>query len=465
MIDNTIRYIFEVSFKIYAWIFKAIFKCFEYLIGSFKTKEIHGSAKWAGKLNTFAFLNAKNDGLVINGLDRLDLKHSFNHMAVIAPTGAGKTTGYIIPNVLQLNHSMLITDPSGEIYQKTRKHLRQKGFKLKTINPNDLKHTHFYNPLAKVKTDTEIKKISDILITNAYPEPKGDQEFWNNAARNIINIVIRVLKKGDPKKNNLAGVRNLLQLYGSSQFDQTVAQNAVQSTLNEFLGFERQDTKVKQGAISTAKYALEPFSDPDLCQLTEIDTIRYEDLRNRLTAIFVIVPEHEISYYSFLLSMMYTQIFNFCATMHPGSKNFPVFFLMDEFGNSGKIPNFETLITTLRKRSCSISIILQDLKQVTKIYGKDSDSTIINGGCTGKIFFPGLGIETCTQIEKMLGQKTVNQSTEFGKKQMIGRSLYTADEVRRMRPDEAIFFYGNRPPIKLKITPYYNNNSFQSRIP
>jgi len=456
------RYIIEASFKIFFGICKAIFKCFEYLLGSIKTKEIHGSAKWSGKLSTFKFLNSKNDGLVIDGINRLDLKHSFNHMAVVAPTGAGKTTGFIIPNVLSLNHSMLITDPSGEIYQKTRKHLRQKGFKLKTINPNDLNHTHFYNPLSKVKTDTEIKKISDILVTNAYPEAKGDQEFWNNAARNIINIIIRVLKNGDPKYNNLAGLRNMLQMYGSNQFDQTVAQYADQFTLIEFSGFERQDKKVKLNAISTAKYALEPFSDPDLCQLTEKDSLRYEDLRKKLTAIFVIVPEHEISYYSFLLSMLYTQIFNYCATMSTGSHNLPVFFLLDEFGNSGKIPNFETLITTLRKRNCSISIILQDLKQITKTYGKDCDSTIINGGCTGKIFFPGLAIDTCIQVEKMLGQKTVNQSTEFGKKQMIGRSLNTADEIRRMRSEEAIFFYGNRYPIKLKMTPYFKNSSFRS---
>jgi len=438
-----VRSIFKFIAVIFVWMF------------NFKTRKIHGSAKWAGPILKKKLLNLSNDGLVIDGINRINLENSFRHCAIIAPTGAGKTSSYIIPNVLQLSHSMVITDPSGEIYTNTCQTLSHKGFDIRCINVQNFSKSHFYNPLSRANTETDVKKLTEILIRNAYKKNDNNgQEFWNNQAKSILNIIIRVVLKEAPKYRNLYNVRQLLNMYGLTKFESIVQNNADNNTYNEFLGFENQDEKVTSGAISTAKAALEPFSDTKLCQMTSKETLQFEDIRNKPVAIFLIIPEHEIRYYSFLCSLLYSQLFNYCSKNF--SKNMlPVFFLLDEFGNIGNIPDFETYITTLRKRACSISIILQDIKQIKKNYGADSDSTIINGGCTGKLFFSGLGIETCKYVENLLGKQTIYDFDISGKRQKVGRSLLTADEIRRMKKNEAIYVFGNQSPVKLKITPYY----------
>jgi type IV secretory pathway TraG/TraD family ATPase VirD4 len=439
-----------------------------------KSKDIYGSSEFLSAGEKKKILNKHNKGLVLDGINRLSEELSFRHLLLVAPTGAGKTSTYIMPNLLSINSesSVVITDPSGEIFNKTSGYLSSKGYKIKVVNVSDLKSSLKFNPLYRANSHTEIKKISEILVNTAFSANGGDQKFWNDGAKNIINILIRCLKKCDNLYYNLHNLRHLLNSFGKdgTKINDFIAKLTVDdlATFNEYKGFISNDEKVVQGMIATAKTSLDKFSDPGLCELTCEESLNFESMREEKTIIYIIVPEHEVKYYGFFLSLLYTQIFDFCMKLPEENKKYlPIYFLLDEFGNMSSIPSFSNLITTLRKRKCSCSLVLQDIEQLNNIYGKSDASTIVNGGCTSKIFLPGLSLATCEEVERILGKKTILYS-EGGthaigtdannvRDMRTGRSLLTSDEIRTMKDNQAIFIHGNKKPILLKTKPYYKN--------
>lgn len=441
-------------------------------------KDIYGSARFLKGIGRYLLLNSRNKSLVIDGKRKISKEMSYRHLVMIAPTGTGKTTSYIIPNVLNLQASAVITDPSGEIYNKTAGYLQTQGFNIKTINVRDIGNSFYFNPLHRASTFTEIKKVSEVLINSAFPGSRGDQSFWNDSAKNILNVLIRCLKNEKTEHQNLHNLRYLLNTFGSdgSPLNDFVARNTIddQLTRDEFKGIISNDEKVIQGAVATAKTSLDKFSDPELCELTAKETLNFETLRTEKTVLYLIIPEHEIQYYGFFLSLLYSQIFSMCMDLPKDDKPYlPIYFLLDEFGNMGKLPSFSNIITTLRKRKCSCSLVLQDIEQINNIYGKSEASTIVNGGCSSKIFFPGLSLQTCEELERTLGKATIRymesgthkigEETDTARDMTVGRSLLTADEIRTMNDNQAVFITGNKRPVMLKMKPYYRNRTLIAR--
>jgi type IV secretion system protein VirD4 len=211
--------------------------------------------------------------------------------------------------------------------------------------------------------------------------------------------------------------------------------------------------------LSTARAAVELWADADICRLTARNTLDLSRLRKRPTALYVIVPEHQIRYFGLLINLFYSACFAECLKSS-SSEDLPVFFFLDEFGNLGHVNNIAAIITTLRKRRCSISLILQELSQLEAIYGKDEARTIFSGGCGNKLYFSGLDLETTTYIERTLGKNT-EYDTPFGgmddRARTLAVPLMSADQIRMLRNDEAVLISGRERPIKLRMPPYFRN--------
>lgn len=409
-----------------------------------------------------------NDGLLIDGnKKRLSQKESFNHLALISRTGGGKTTSFVLPNIYKLANekcSMVITDLSGEIFEKTSGYLKNKGYKIYVLDPKNLDESIRYNPLEYANDSMSIDMVSDILISSSgLKGNRADDKIWSDGAKNFISILIKLLKSTEDKKYiNLANVRYMLNNFGANgePLNEFVKRYADDKTFNEYVGFVNGNEKTIQSFISTANIALSPIGINDnLEKLTYSHNIDFKNLRKEKSVIYIRVEQQYQEQYSFLLNLFYSQLFNEMMEKLPLRNDLPIYCLLDEFGNMN-IPKFSSIITTIRKYKVSISIIIQNINQLNEIYSVNKAKTILDGGIASKLIFSGADLDLASNLEKMFGQTRKLEKTAKGEYVYENVNVMSISEIRTMKDDEALFVYSNKKPLKLKIKPYYKDFMF-----
>lgn len=423
-------------------------------------------ARFLGYFERRKILHGGNAGLVLDGNhDRLSPNDSFRNCLVVATTGGGKTSSFIIPNILRLDHaSLVITDPSGALYEKTSGDLRRRGFEVLALDPLRLDRSVRYNPLATANTQRAMGEVSHILARSGSTDP-SEGGFWLAGAEDIITILIRCLKNYPNQEYcNLANLQYLLNNMGDgSGLSDFVVKYADNPTYQQYKGFVSSAENTMQGFVSTAKTSLKSLLDPDLAELTARSSFDFADLRKKKTALFLIIPQNRISYYAFLMNLFYTNLFHYCLEdMEITDRSPPVYFLLDEFGHLN-IPSFSSLITTTRARRISISIILQSLSQLEARYGKHDAHTIVNGGISTRLFFSGLDIETTDMLQKVLGVRRHEILDADERRHIKDDNLLDSADIRTMDDDEALCLLANKRPLKLTITPYFRQSDMVKR--
>ena len=408
-------------------------------------------------------LSIFNTGLVIDGKNKISLQRSMQHAVVLAPSGMGKSTSYVIPNLLSLKHaSAVVTDPSGELYTLTAPYLQKKNFIVRTLDFRSAKPSFQYNPLHRAASFTDIQKISSILI-DATLQSNAENSFWNDSAKSLLALLIRYLRLSQEKAPTLL---QLFTLVNQLSFKRKAIEKKMLTVFSDsdfsiYKAFISQEERIISNVLSTIKTALSKLSDPQIAHLTAQETLCFESLRTQKTVLFLIVPEHEMTYYSFLLTLFYTQLFQFAMALPKKDKPYlPLFFFLDEFAALNKIDQFPMFINTMRKRSCSCSIILQEMRQLTSIYGPNDAAAIAFGGCSNHIYFPGLGIDTCLQLEKILGSTFVKTDPN---KIPQKKPLMTVDQIRTM-DGKALFITSNKRPILVKIRPWFKQWKLRRKV-
>lgn len=411
-----------------------------------------------------------NDGLLLDGKNkRLTQKESFNHLALISRTGGGKTTSFVLPNVYKLANekcSMVITDLSGEIFDKTSGYLGRQGFKIYVLDPSNLTESIRYNPLEYAKDSMSIDLISDILISSAgLKGTKAEDKIWSDGAKNFISILIKVLNATNNKRYiNLANVRYMLNNFGiaGEPLDEFIKKHADDKTFNEYKGFVNGNQKTVQSYISTASIALSPIGINDnLEKLTYSHSIDFKKLRAEKSVIYIRIEQQYQEQFSFLLNLFYSQLFNEMMKTIPKEQDYPVYCLLDEFGNMN-IPKFSTVITTIRKYKVSISIILQNINQLYEKYSINSAKTILNGGITNKLLYSGIDNDLARELETMFGTKESLKQQANGEHYYKNESVMSASEIRTIKDSEAIYLHASKKPLKFIIKPYYRDLMYKS---
>lgn len=433
---------------------------FRWLFGIVRST-IHGDARWMAAGEKRRAYSRRNQGLVLSPRHRMSLGDSFANLVLVAPTGSGKTTRFVVPNVLDATGSVVVTDPSGEIFERTSGHMHSRGYRIQALRPSDLDRSLRFNPVHRCRSPQQLRQLATILGQNG--STAGSDPFWTTTAVNLIYIGLSALTNlDDPRHRNLANLRWVLNHMGGGNergvhwfFSKHLKDDQL---FSEYLAFCAQDSRVMASILSSARACLELWSDPDVCRLTARDNIAIEDIRKVPTVFYLIVPEHRVRYFSIVLNLFYSTCFSECLENRPAPDDLPVFFLLDEFGNLGKINDFASVVTTLRKRKCSISIILQELSQLTAIYGQHEARTIFAGGCASKLFFSGLDLETSRYIEGMLGENTEYDSMFGGISEharTVGVPLLRSDQVRMLKAKEAVLISGRNRPAKLAVPPFF----------
>jgi type IV secretory pathway TraG/TraD family ATPase VirD4 len=411
-----------------------------------------------------------------------------NNILIVGGAGTGKSRFFIKPNVLQMNASYVITDPSGEMIFSLGKTLKEHGYKIKIFNISDMGHSNCYNPLNYIRDEAGVNMLIQCLITNTTQgEGGGDNQFFVDAEKLLYSACIFYLLDFcyDDTKKNFAGVMNMINASSVNEQDPNakspldmlfdkLPQNSL--AWKYYKAFKQAAGKTLKSIIISCVTRLQPFMTPQVVNLTKRDDLDLGQIGNEKTALFIITPQADRTY-SFLASMLYSQLFE--TLYHIGEKqkangeseqlHVPVRCMMDEFANIGEVPEFPSKLATMRKYNISAAIVLQDISQIEAMY-QDNWKTLV-GNCSTIVFLGTQEPNTLKYFSDMLGKKTVtNKSRNSGKGgdsgsyQQTSREVMTPDELGRMSSDECIVFTQNRRPVrdkkyKYETHPYYSQTA------
>lgn len=448
---------------------------------NYRRTEEYGSAKWANPntvckkyANKDYFANKVFSQNVRMGLDGKKHRRNLNTV-VIGGSGAGKTRFYAKPNIMQCNTSFVVLDPKGEIIRSVGYLLEENGYEVKVIDLIDMSKSLGYNPFHYIQSDKDVLKLITNLIRNTTPKGSSTNDpFWEKSETALLEALMLYLYHYAPEdEQNFTMVMEMLN-YAEVKEDE----EDYESPLDElFKRLEMIDSNslalkqykiYKQAAGKTAKsilisvgVRLAAFNLEELASLTKYDEMELEQIGERKTALFAIIPDND-STFNFIVGMLYTQLFQMlyyqADYVHGGELPVPVHFLMDEFANVALPDEFDKLLSTMRSRQIFVSIILQNLAQIKALY-KDSWESIL-GNCDETYYLGGNEQSTHKYISELLGKETLDTNT-YGKSegrsgnystnyQQTGRELLTADEVRLLDNNYGLLFIKGERPIKDK---------------
>jgi len=439
----------------------------------------HGSAKWGDSAAICKKYRDNNftDNKILTQNVRIGLdgrKHRRNlNILVVGGSGAGKTRFYAKPNVMQANTSLVILDPKGEIARDTGFLLEQKGYEVRILDLINMERSHCYNPFVYLKEDNDVQR----LVTNLFKAttPKGAQTqdpFWDTAASMLLLALIFYLKYEAPEdEQNFPMVMEMLRAgdvredndeYQSpldELFDRLEMRDQNHIALKYYRDYHSGSAKTLKSIQITLSARLEKFNLESLSSLTITDELELGTLGEKKVALFALVPDNDSSF-NFLISILYTQLFQqlFYTADHKYGGSLPghVHFVMDEFANVSLPDDFDKILSVMRSRGVSVSIILQNLAQLKALFEKQWESII--GNCDEFLYLGGNEQSTHKYVSELLGKETLDTNT-YGKStgrsgnystnyQQTGRELLTPDEVRMLDNQYALLFVRGERPVQ-----------------
>ncbi|MBP6977633.1 MAG: type IV secretory system conjugative DNA transfer family protein [Lentimicrobiaceae bacterium] len=435
-----------------------IFEALEFIFEISKKKKEYNS--------TFAppgiLLSSYNYGFCLTGKRKLTKKDCYQNALIVGGTGTGKTSVVLIPSLFTMRDSLVIHDPSGELFIKSAGYLKQKGFKIKVLNFANPQNSSGYNPLIRAQNSSDIHKVASLLVENGLGGKTKDP-FWNTQAAALLAMLITIIKKQAVEFQNLYNVRQLLNSLGGNpeSIDALFSEYADDVLFTEYKSFIAYDDKVVSGVIATCKAALQIFSDDYVAKVTSKDNLDFLEFRKKPTALYIQNSVADQKYYSVLTSLFFEQFFAFLLGRFPEKQEKDIFLLIDE-ASSLNLPTLPLAVANVRKHRSGIMLLVQDFNQLIHHYGKyDADG--IRSNCFAKMYFTGASLETTKELEQTLGR----YQYEDDKKRTVIRPLMTNDEIRTMNVKRALLVCGHHPPILARLKPYYKNGKYLnfSKIP
>ena len=438
---------------------------------NYRRGEEHGSAKWgdARQLCKKYADKDKQQNIILTQNTRIGLdgrKHRRNlNVMVVGGSGAGKTSFFAKPNIMQANTSFVVLDPKGEILRDTGGLLEKQGYDIKVLDLINTEKSHGFNPFVYLRDDKDVLRLVSNLIRNTTPKgAQSNDPFWERAETALLEaLILYLVNEAPPEEKNFPMVMEMINAAEVKEEDEEYA-----SVLDEL--FERlamndpEHLAVKQyhifklAAGKTAKsilislgVRLEKFNLPQIASVVNHDELDIPSLGERKTALFAIIPDSDSSL-NFIIGMMYSSIFQelYYIADHVYGGRLPVHVhcVMDEFANIALPDEFDKLLATMRSREFSVSIIIQNIAQLKALFEKQWESII--GNCDEFLYLGGNEDSTHELVSKKLGKTTIDTNTYGQSKgrngnystnwQISGRELYTPDEVRMLDNRYALLF-------------------------
>ncbi len=392
-------------------------------------------------------------------------------------SGSGKSASYSIPNAFQMLGSYVFTDPKGELYDRTAGFLKQNGYDIKVLNLVNPENSDGYNPLAHISSELDVDVIANTIIKGQKSEGGGSDPYWDDMAEMLLKALMYYLIAARPEEEqNLASCSEMVRAANSNGGGNLLTELINQLPYDHparmyYKSIEIAPEKTYGSILSSLQSKLGKFDSKEIAEVTSTDTINFSDIGTKKTAVYVISSDTHTAY-DFLLTIFFAQmiqqLYNY-ADENGGKLKTPVFFILDEFANIGKIPDFDKKISTSRSRGISFSVILQNLDQLEAVYEKSHET--IMGNCDTHVFLGSNSFKTVEYFSKALGEKTITRGSKSVNRdkndqrsgystsdQIMGRALMTPDELRRMDNDLCIIYEKGLKPVKARKYYYFETN-------
>ena len=455
---------------------------------NYRKGEEHGSAKWGDAAAVNRKYRQKPD--CMNKILTQNVRIGFNaqrhrrnlNILIIGGSGAGKTRFFVKPNIMQAagngaEFSMILTDPKGELALSTGRMLEEEcGYQVRILDLIHPYQSHCYNPFVYLRDDNDVQRLVTNLFKATTPPGSTTQDpFWDNAAQMLLMALVFYLKYEAPEdEQNFAMVMEMLRA-GEVDEDDSKMPSALDTlffdlrktdpdhiALKYYDAYHSGSGKTLKSIQITLASRLDKFNLDSIASLTITDELDLWRIGEEKTALFAIIPDNDTSF-NFLVSILYTQLFQqlfeVADKKYGGSLPVPVQFIFDEFANISLPTDFDKILSVMRSRGVSVSIILQNLAQLKALFEKQWESIV--GNCDEFVYLGGNEKETHKYVSELLGKETIDTNT-YGKStgrngnystnyQNTGRELMTPDEVRMLDNRYALLFIrGERPVMDLK---------------
>ena len=446
---------------------------------NYRKGEEHGSAQWGDPAAVDRKYHQRPDTAnklltqhVRIGIDGRKHRRNLN-VLVCGGSGAGKTRFYCKPNIMQANTSFVVLDPKGEIIRDTGGLLEKKGYEVRVLDLINMEKSHCYNPFRYITSDNDVQK----LVTNLFKSttPKGSQSsdpFWDTAASMLLLALIFYLKYEAPEEEqNFPMVMEMLRAGDVSEEDESYyspldslfydleMRQPDHIAVKYYKAYHSGSAKTLKSIQITLAARLEKFNLESMAMLTATDELDLSSMGERKVALFALIPDNDTSF-NFLVSILYTQLFQqlfyTADRKYGGSLPVHVHFCMDEFSNVSLPDDFDKILSVMRSRGVSVSIILQNMAQLKALFEKQWESIV--GNCDEFLYLGGNEQSTHKYVSELLGKATIDTNT-YGKSsgrsgsystnyQTAGRELMTPDEVRMLDNRYALLFIRGERPVK-----------------
>ena len=439
--------------------------------------EEHGSASWGSVRELDKKYRDKDAGKNVILTQHLQMNmngklHRRNLLQIIVGgSGSGKTRFLAKPNLMLANASFIVTDPKGEMLRAVGNLFLEEGYVLRVFDLIDPSKSDCYNPFCYIRKDADVFKLIDNFIKNTTPKgAKANDPFWEKSETALdAALMLYLLHEAPAEDQNMETILYMIENGGAKEED-----DDYQSPLDllfEALEEEQPDHIAvrqyhifKQAAGKTAKsilvstaVRLAPFNLPQIQALTNHDDMDLYTLGEKKVALYAVIPDNDNTL-NFLVSLLYAQAFQAlyysADQIHHGPLPRHVRFVLDEFA-AMPLPGFTRELATMRSRSISASVIIQNMAQIKELY-KDSWETI-PGNCDTILYLGGNESSTHKYVSEMLGKATIDTKTHGQTKgksgsystnfQMSGRELLTPDEVRKLDNRYALLFIRGASPV------------------
>lgn len=439
----------------------------------------YGSARWGTAKDIKPFVDSKfENNIILTGSEFLSMNTRPQNPAnarnlnccVIGSSGSGKTRFWLTPQLLQAHSSYVVVDPKGSILGQVGAFLIRQKYKIKVFNSIDFSKSMHYNPLAYIKTESDILKFVNALITNTKGDGKEGDEFWTKAEVllycALIGYIVYEAPEEEKNLNTLVDMLNSMEVKEEDEkyknavdymFDGLAKRKPEHFAVRQYVKYKLASGKTAKSILISCGARLAPFDIPQLREIMSYDELELDRMGDRKTATFFVISDTDNTY-NFIVALAFSQMFNLLCeradNKYDGRLPNHVRVLWDEAANTGQVPQLEKLVAVIRSREISLCLFLQAQSQLKALY-KDHSETIM-GNMDSVIFLGGREHSTIKEISEILGRETISmytdsrtrgQSESYGQNlQRLGKELMTMDELATMPGDKCILqLRGLRP--------------------